>query len=74
MFIFLVFHQHCKSRSGALQKFFRSTTRRSNTFVIKPGGYESSRFKKYWSSFLHSCLVCTIIYNSLSRAGCTVLC
>jgi len=43
--------------------YFGSTTRRSNTFIIKPRGYEFSRFEKYWSSFLHSCAVCTIIYN-----------
>ena len=112
MFIFLFFHQHCKSRSGSLQNVLwqkhkqnrrqevvnrgdlhlcggalRScrrawhsiltnftnlvfdisicgrfahqsppvatglTTRRSNTFVIKPSGYEFSRFEKYWAAF-----------------------
>jgi len=27
------------------------TTRRSNTFVIKPSGHEFSRFEKYWAAF-----------------------
>jgi len=59
MFIFLVLHQHCKSRSGELQNI----TRLSDTFLNKPRGYEFSRFGKYWNSFLHSCVVCTTIYN-----------
>jgi len=54
---------YCKSRSGALQNVLWQYHRRSNTFVIKPNGYEFSRFEKYWSSFLHSCVFCTTIHN-----------
>ena len=54
---------YCKSRSGALQIVLWQCHRRSNTFVIKPSGYEFSRFDKYWSSFLHSCVFCATIYN-----------
>ena len=64
MFIFFVFFTNIVSRDRVQCRMsFGITTRRSNTFVIKPGGYEFSRFKKYWSSFFHSCLVCTTIYN-----------
>ena len=38
---------YCKSRSGALQNVLWQYHRRSNTFVVKPGGYEFSRFEKY---------------------------
>ena len=38
---------YCKSRSGALQNVLWQYHRRSNTFVIKPSGYEFSRFEKY---------------------------
>jgi len=59
MFIFFIFHQYW-SRDGVHCRIpFGSTTRRRNTFIIKPGDYEFSRFEKYWSSFLHSCVVCT---------------
>jgi len=52
MFIFLIFHQHW-SRDGVHFRIpFGTTTRRRNTFVIKPGGYEFSSFEKYWSTFL----------------------
>ena len=54
---------YCKSRSGALQNVLWQYHRRSNTFVIKPSGYEFSRFEKYWSSFVHSCVFCATIYN-----------
>ena len=54
---------YCKSRSGALQNVLWQYHRRSNTFVIIPSGYEFSRFEKYWSSFLHSCVFCATIYN-----------
>jgi len=54
---------YCKSRSGALQNVLWQYHRRSNTFVIKPSGYEFSRFEKDWSSFLHSCVFCATIYN-----------
>ena len=54
---------YCKSRSGTLQNVLWQYHRRSNTFVIKLSGYEFSRFEKYWSSFLHSCVLCTTIYN-----------
>ena len=50
---------YCKSRSGALQNVLWQYHRRSNTFVIKPSGYEFSRL----SSFLHSCVFCATIYN-----------
>jgi len=65
MFIFLVFHQHCTvSRDRVHCKmFFGQYHRRSNTFVIKPSGYEFSRYEKYSSSFLHSCVFCATIYN-----------
>jgi len=36
-----------KSRSGALQNVLWQYHRHSNTFVIKPSGYEFSRFEKY---------------------------
>ena len=52
--------------------FFGSNTRRSNTFVIKPGGYEFSRFEIYWSSFLRSCVVCTTI--CINSVVCTTIC
>jgi len=54
---------YCKSRSGALQNVLWQYHGRSNTFVIKPSGYEFLRFEKYWSSFLHSCVFCATIYN-----------
>ena len=38
---------YCKWRSGALQNVLWQYHRRSNTFVIKPSGYEFSRFEKY---------------------------
>jgi len=38
---------YCKSRSGSLQNVLWQYHRRSNTFVIKPSGYEFSRFEKY---------------------------
>ena len=121
MFIFLVFHQHCKSRSGSLQNVIwqkhkqnsrqevvnrgiyvcvgglyvrgldiqfwqisliycfifqfvwasrtQAPPRRrdwplgSNTFVIKPSGYWIFEIWEILSSFLHSCVVCTTIYN-----------
>ena len=59
MFVFLVFHQIVsRGREHCRMFFSSSTTRRSNT-----GGFEFSRFEKYWSSFLPSCAVCTTIYN-----------
>ena len=58
---FLIFHQHW-SRDGVHCRIsFSSTARRSNTSVIKPGDYAFSRCEKYWSSFLHSCVVCTTV-------------
>ena len=63
---------YCKSRSGALQNVLWQSHRRSNTFVIKPSCYEFSRFEKYWSSFLHSCLFCTTIYNKSWVLPCSV--
>jgi len=71
MFIFLVFHQHCKSRSGALQNVLWQYHRRSKTFVIKPSGYEFSRFEKYWSSFFHPCVFCATIYNKSWVLSCS---
>ena len=49
MLIFFVFHQHCTiSRDrDALQNVLWQSHRRSNTFVMKPSGYEFSRFEKY---------------------------
>ena len=48
---FFNFSATLKSRWGALQNNLRHTTRRRNTFVIKPGGYEFLCFEKYWSTF-----------------------
>ena len=62
---------YCKLRSGALQNVLRQYHRRSNTFFIKPSGYEFSRFEKYWSSFLHSCVFCTTIYNKSWVLSCS---
>jgi len=120
MFIFLVFHQHCKSRSGSLQNVLWKkhkqnrrqevvnrgiyvcggawhsiltnftnlvfhisicggfahqsppvttglTTRRSNTFVIRPSGYEFSRFEKYWAAFF---IPAWFVLPYITRAGC----
>ena len=60
-----------KSRSGALQNVLWQYHRRSNTFVIEPSGYEFSRFEKYWSSFLHSCVFCATIYNKSWVLSCS---
>ena len=62
---------HCKSRSGALQNVLWQYHRRSNTFVIKPRGYEFSRFEKYWSSFLHSCVFCATVHNKSWVLSCS---
>jgi len=61
----------CKSRSGALQNVLWQYHKRSNTFFIKPSGYEFSRFEKYWSSFLHSCVFCATIYNKSWMLPCS---
>ena len=64
---------YCKSRSRALQNVLWQSHRRSNTFVIKPCGYEFSRFEKNWSSFLCSCVVCTTIYNKSWVLTCSAI-
>jgi len=61
MFIFYILHQNWSRYGVHCRMSFGSTTRRSNTFVIKPDGYEFSRFEKFWSNFLHTCVVCTTI-------------
>ena len=57
---------YCKSRSGALQNVLWQYHKRSNTFSIKPSGYEFSRFEKYWSSFL---LPACFALPYITRAG-----
>jgi len=45
---FLSFFNNIVNRDRVhCRMFFGRTTRRSNTFVIKPSGYELSRFEKY---------------------------
>jgi len=43
------------------------TARRSNTFVIKPSGYEFSRFEKYWAAFF---IPAPFVLPYITRAGC----
>ena len=58
---------YCKSRSGALQNVLWQYHRRSNTFVIKPSGYEFSRFENIEAAFfIPACFALPYI----TRAGC----
>jgi len=43
------------------------TTRRSNTFAIKPSGYEFSRFEKYRAAFF---VPTWFVLPYITRAGC----
>ena len=67
MIIVLVFHQHWSRDRVHCRMFFGSTTRRSNTFVIKPSGYEVSRFEKYWAAFF---IPAWFVLPYITRAGC----
>jgi len=43
------------------------TTRRGNTFVLKPSGYEFSRLEKYWAVFF---IPAWFVLPYITRAGC----
>ena len=51
MFLFLIFHQHWSRDGVHCRMSLGSTTRRSNTFVVKPGGYEFSRLRNIEAVF-----------------------
>ena len=71
MFIFLVFHQHCKSRSRALQNVLWQYHKAWKHICYQTKRLWIFEIWEILSSFLHSCVVCTTIYN---KSCVTVLC